>query len=140
MTTRVELNGIECLQATSPILCGPGTRTLVIVVPNDAAKDPCSDGGSYDCKAIVFCNGEAMSVTCVMKTDLPRIRVSAASVQGTVDVLATLPVTLATPISCPPPNLTLTPDEKRERLEAITTWMRTEYKAMSPLPAEKRAG
>jgi len=138
MTTRVELSGIDCLQATSPILCGPGTRTLVVVVPNDAATDPCSNGGTFDCKAIVFCNGEAMSVTCIMEADLPRVRVSAAGVQGTVDVLATVPVTLATPISCPPPNVMLTPDEKRARLDAITKWMREEYSATAP--AEKKAG
>jgi len=135
MTTRAELNGTDCLQASSPILCGPGTRTVIVVVPHDAAKELCTDGAGYDCKAIVFCNGECMSVKCIMRTDLPRVRASAAGMQATVDVLTTLPETLAIPISCPPPGLTAV--QKQERLDAITKWMRDEYKATS---GEKKAG
>src|SRR4026209_572957 len=98
MTTRAELNGTDCLQASSPILCGPGTRTVIVVVPHDATKELRTDGAGYDCRAIVFCNGECMSVKCVMRTDLPRVRASAAGMQATVDVLTTLPETLAIPI------------------------------------------
>ena len=129
--------GTQCIGSSGPIMNSKESPTTIVVVPrvNPAA---CRDGHEYAFKAIVFYAGTASSVRCFTQAHVDWYKKWAVAAQAQFDVLAVAPPAIASAITCPPPELQMTPEieaaqgaDDADKLAILTNWMRNEYKPTS---------